>query len=529
MVFEAARDHGKSYFFSLAYPIWRAGYTHPGKLGYIFSNTQPLAEAFLEMVKRECCENPRLRHLVPSSVTDYKKWGKVSEIDFRNGSRIRARGMGVKVRGGHPWWAVADDILEDDDIYSETIRTRHIDYFLSAINNMVVPHGQLVVVGTPMHFADLYGYLRETGEYHCSKYPAIDDQGRLLFPERYNAALLAKRKREMASASRFAREFLCQPLSDEASLFPSTLFQGGDVRIPYRLGLGHRFWEKRGCVTYTGIDFAMSASSGADYTVIFTVANDQKGNRWIANIRRGRGWGFQRQLDEIKEEAAIMRPGMIHAEANQMQRIFTDEIIRETDLPIRKFFTTGVQPKQPWRKGMSQIAVSKHHIDRGVPGLRMSLENRKWRIPRGDQHAIEMTDIWMGELQAMSWQAGKVISVGSHDDCVMATWMCDTAVRMGGFNYSFGEEDLTGEVPDLKPEDMTEVDRAMSQVPKEYPSETEESETVDKSEPDPYIQTEPQPKQQQAQTSSNEESWKPKEGAPLPGSFGVNVGFGGNF
>jgi hypothetical protein len=485
------------------------------------------------MVKEECCNNEKLRHFVPSNVTDPKKWGKVSEIEFRNGSVIRARGMGVKVRGGHPYWAVADDILEDDDIYSETIRNRHVDYFLSAINNMVVPGGQLIVVGTPMHFADLYGYLRETGEYVCKKYPAIDDEGRLLFPERYDAALLAKRKREMGSASRFAREFLCQPLSDEASLFPSKLFEGGDVRIPYALGLGHLFWDRRGCITYTGVDFAMSASSGADYTVIFTVAQDSRGNRWIANIRRGKGWGFQRQLDEIKEEYAIMRPGVIHAEANQMQRIFTDELIRETDLPIRKFFTSGVQPKQPWRKGMTQVTMSKHHLDRGVPSLRMSLENRKWRIPRGDERAIELTDVWMGELQAMSWQDGKVVSVGAHDDCVMSTWMCDSAVRLGGFNFSFGEDDLVSAPASLDPSELTAIDRAMSgamvQVPEKIESETIPPgalpETVDKPETDPYVRTESRPEPRPA----DDDSWKPKQGAPLPGSFGADVGFGGNF
>lgn len=550
LVIEAARDHGKSHFISLAYPIWRAGYTHPGRLGYLFSNTQPLAEAFLQIVKEECCDNPRLQHLVPSNVTTALQWGKASEIRFRNGSVVRARGMGVKVRGGHPYWAIADDILDDNDIYSETIRNRHIDYFLSAINNMVVPGGQLVVVGTPMHFADLYGYLRETGEYHCVKYPAIDAGGGLLFPERYNQARLDKRRRELGSASRFAREFLCSPLSDESSLFPSHLFEGGDIRVPYILGLDYRFWERRGCTTYTGVDFAMSASSSADYTVIFTVAKDLQGNRWLANIRRGRGWGFQRQLDEIKEEYALMRPGVIHAEANQMQRIFTDELVRETDLPVRKFFTSGVQPKKPSKKGMGQLTLGKHHLERGVPSLRMSLENRKWRIPRGDARSIELTDTWMGELQAMSWQDGKVVSVGTHDDMAMATWMADTAVRMGGFNFSFGDE-VDAALPDIPDEQRTAVDRAMGRAMVQVPPDSrgngngesggngsggddqplpsgllpQSPEVMDNSHTGAYGGTHtPRPEP----SREDDHTWIPAQGAPLPGAFGAG-GFHGNF
>jgi hypothetical protein len=123
---------------------------------------------------------------------------------------------------------------------------------------------------------------------------------------------------------------------------------------------------------------------------------------------------------------------MFHIEANQMQRVWPQELRRETDIPIRSFFTTGITPKKPWRKGMTSIAVNKHHIDRGIPSLRMSFENKKWRIPRGDERSIELTDQWMGELQCMSIHSGKVVSVGEHDDLCLATWFCDVAIRMGG-------------------------------------------------------------------------------------------------
>lgn len=502
---EAARDHGKSHFFSLAYPIWMGGWVAPGELGYIFSATQRLAEDLLKLVRDELLTNPKLAHLVPT--TRDRLWTR-SEIRLRNGTIIRARGMGVKVRGGHPRWIIVDDGLSDEDIYSETVRTRNIDYFKSAITNMIVPGGQIGVVGTPMHFSDLYGALKDTGAYYCKKYPAIDKKGRILFPERYSKERLESRKRELNSPSKFAREFLCQPLTDDASLFPSTLFQGGKVRIPYRLGLPASYWEERGWIRYTGVDFAMSSSASADWTVIFTVAVDDVGNRWLANIRRGKGWAFQRQLDEIKEEYVLMRPDVIHAEANQMQRIFTEEIIRETDLPIRKFYTAGVQPKQPWRKGMGSLTMGKHHIDRGVPSMRISLENGKWRVPRGDEYSIELTDIWMGELMAMSWQNGQVISVGDHDDTVMAMWMCDTAVRMGGFNFSFGAT-------------STEVQESQeapgSDLPPPGNGHKEQLEEPELQKPAETVASQPE--------SAVPSEWRPSEGAPRP----TDLGFGGGW
>ena len=434
----AARDHGKSFFFSLAYPIWKAGWNHPGSLGYIFSSTQPESEKFLAMIKEEILENDRLSHLIP--YTGDRFWS-ARQIKLRNGSVIRARGFGVKVRGGHPDWLIGDDMLDDEDIYSETIRRKNIDYFLSALSNMVPMSdgkhrgGQLVVVGTPMHQADLYNSLRRGGEYAYREYPAINKGGELLFPERYNAIALKRKRAELQSEARFAREFLCQPLSDEASLFPGKLFDGSDVRLPYVLGQPASYWDKLGMARYTGVDIAMSAETGGDYFVIFTIAKDAQGNRWLANIRREKAWGFQRQVDAIKDEYYMMRPDLIHIEANQMQRVWSDEITRTTDIPVRKFFTTGVggrQPLTPWAKGATSISVNKHHIDRGVPGMRLTLENRKWRIPRGDEYSIEMTDAWIGEMGSMGWIDGKVQSVGEHDDLVMACWMAHSAADRGG-------------------------------------------------------------------------------------------------
>ena len=307
---------------------------------------------------------------------------------------------------------------------------------------MVHRRKQLIVVGTPLHALDLYSVLRDSGEYEFRTYPAEDDDGVPLWPERYSRSDLDAKKREIGSA-RYAREFLAVPLTDEASLFPSTLFAGPEVRLPYVLGLGASYWDGRNCPRYTGVDIAMSAETGGDYFVIFTVAVDDSGNRWIANIRRGKGWSFTKQLDAIKEEYYLMRSEIIFIEANQMQRVWTDEIARTSDLPVRKFFTSGMGGRQPlnaWKKAATNIVVNKNHLDRGVPSLRIPLEHRKWRIPRGNEYSIEMTDLWIGEMGSVGWHDGKVVSVGKHDDLLMAGWMSEMAVRLYGAHTSWLED-----------------------------------------------------------------------------------------
>jgi hypothetical protein len=448
----AARDHGKSYFWDVAFPIWKAEFYQPSDI-YIFSSSQSMAEDRLNETRRELLNNPRHAHLLPSGNID-RIWNKRELVVGPSRTRIRARGWGVRVRGGHPPVIVCDDVLDDRCLYSETIRKKAEDYFFSVLVGMITPEGQIIVCGTPFHFADLYAKIEETKVYAVSTFKALnrgaDGELTSLFPERYSVAqLLHKRDREIGTA-RFAREYQAQPLTDEASLFPSHLFEGKGIRVPYKLGMPAAYWEERGAVRYAGVDIAMSSSSSADYFVMFSVAVDPQGNRWIANIRRKKGLGFQQQLDIIKEEFALLRHDVIHIESNQMQRVWTDELRATTDLPIRAFFTSGVQPAQPWKRGMTSITMGKHSLDRGVPSLRMGLENKKWRIPRGDAKAIAATDIWIGEMQCMSMQGGKVVSVGEHDDLVMACWMTETAVQLGGASFYFvGDEEKTREVKEI--------------------------------------------------------------------------------
>jgi hypothetical protein len=427
----ASRDHGKTYFFDFAFPIWQI-LRQPWGSGFIFSATQPQAERILGDIKYEIETNPKLQWLLPSRKD---RWSSTS-IRMSNGHRIFARGFGTKVRGAHPDWIVCDDVLNDETMYSETVRQKQIDYFYTAITNMIVPSGQIVVVGTPFHQGDLYASLRENTEYHFEKYQALDAEGKALWPDRYNEELLKRRKAEIG-AIRFTREFLCEPIADDMSLFPQSLFRGEPIeQMALTLGLPKEYWDRLGVRIFIGVDFAMSSSVQADYTVIFIMGLDKFGNRWVIDIIREKGLPYQEQLSLINGVGRKYDPALIFLESNQMQRIFGDELIRLTDLPIKEFIT-GVQ---------------KNSLDKGVPSLRVLLENKKFRIPRGDKRSVELTETWISEMRSFTWSEGKLQSVGGHDDTVMACWICDQAVRHGGFEFSFGEEYKA-----LSPSEMAEL------------------------------------------------------------------------
>lgn len=430
LMVEAPRDHGKTFFFDFAYPLWKI-VTQPGGCGFIFSNTKEQAQRILADIKHELETNPRLRHLVPTKKSG-NRWSAHS-IQCTNGHRIYARGFGTKVRGAHPSWIVVDDGLNDETAYSELIRKKQIEYFYSAITNMIVPGGQIIVVGTPFHSADLYADLAQNPEYEFRRYQALFGKAeRPLWSDRYDKATLLKKRTEIGSI-RFTREFQCEPIADDMSLFPKYLFTGiPREQMSLTLGMPKEFWDQAGVTMYMGVDFALSSSVEADYTVIWVMGLDEYGNRWIVDIQRGKGLPYQDQLSKINEVARKYEPALIFLESNQAQRIFGDELIRTTDLPIKLFNTN---------------ATHKHALDKGVPSLRVLLENGKFRIPRGDARSVELTNTWRDEMRSFTYVEGSLKSVGTHDDTVMACWICDQAIRAGGFSFDFGDD--LSDTPDV--------------------------------------------------------------------------------
>lgn len=445
----APRDHSKTYFFDFGYPIWQAVKT-PGSSGFIFSATQDQAARILGDIKQELETNPRLQYLVPDTSMGGKgkKWSS-TVIHLNNGHRIYARGFGTRVRGAHPRWIIVDDALNDETAYSEVVRKKQIDYFYTAVSNMCVPGGQIIVVGTPFSSGDLYADLSTNEEYAFRRYQALNGPEETpLWPARYDKERLLAKKREIGTL-RFTREFQCEAVGDEMSLFPISLFKGSPTEVfTLTLGMPKEIYDRLGVTIFMGVDFAMSSTAAADYTVIWTMGVDRWGNRWVIDIQRGKGLPYQTQLSMINEVGHKYDPALIFLEANQMQRIFGDELIRTTDLPIKKFIT-GAQ---------------KNTLDKGVPSLRVLLENGKFRIPRGDKKSIELTNIWIEEMRSFTWDEGTLKSVGSHDDCPLSCWICDQAIRAGGFSFDFGDDLGTSGSLDKMLQDENAADTPEAQV-----------------------------------------------------------------
>lgn len=91
-----------------------------------------------------------------------------------------------------------------------------------------------------------------------------------------------------------------------------------------------------GLTLYMGVDLALSMKENADYTAIVVVGVDKNtGKVWIVDAERRRV-GFRDALEFIKAKCMRWKPVDVLIEAVQFQAVVVDELLRSTDLPVRK-------------------------------------------------------------------------------------------------------------------------------------------------------------------------------------------------
>lgn len=442
---EAARDHGKSYYFSNAYAAWQLyKYAKPkgtqfsarptksnSNRGYLFSFSLQQSVDLMEILKNTIEGNDILKErLYPDSKDKSGAWASTN-IVCRNGARLTCKGFGSSVRGAHPYWIVVDDGLKDNVIYSQLQRQKSIDYFHSVIMNMLVPGGQIIVVGTPFHASDLYGDLKSksihaTGNnkgWFVIEYPAIFPDGRILWPQRWSFFDLMDKKATQGNII-FSRENLCRPITNESSIFPLQVLERSLVRMEnYVLVRNRDDFPIKFNKVVVGCDFAISANVGTDYTV-FTVwgVDDETGERWLLHFYRDKGKTFHEQMQVLKGINVRFRPDTMILEQNTFQQIFVQESDKQ-GLPVIGH-TTG---------------IDKYDLKTGWPGLAIDFERGKIHIPIGDKYSQDVKDLIFSDLGSVAFTDKGLESVGEHDDISSSFWLAKLGANLitTGFKYTF--------------------------------------------------------------------------------------------
>lgn len=397
---KASRDHGKSVFF-MSYALWLAAF-NPGKHIMIFSHSLEQTLEHMRFIRNNIESTSILRELIPQG----RPWRK-TYFEFSNGSRMMAKSVGGGTRGFHPDVVVCDDILWGT---TGTELQRAADWFYGVLLPVLHHSGRMMIVGTPFSYNDLYAELEERDAFTVETYPAINNEGEALWPERWNLEALDHRRLSMP-AIQFSREYLCEPIHDVASMFPNDILEKARDKNLVLLDRAETDYDEEGEAVgvfgqhFIGWDTAIASDKNADFTAMMVLRTPPNENvKQIVGIVHEKGLGGAAQKKHILLLNNRFKPDLIELEGNNFQRMFAAELkdMRE-DIPIKTFMTT--------RQRKESMFMS----------LLMAFEQGQIRTPYGDERSRTFTHKLEQELNRFGMQKnGKLESVGTHDDLAMA-------------------------------------------------------------------------------------------------------------
>jgi hypothetical protein len=413
-------EHGKSTVFSVGFPLWVLG-KNPNARIAIVSETHAQAVRPLGAIREHIVKNERLHEVFPGlrpASGAREKWTDseilVERTSVEKDPSVIAIGVLGPLLGARLDLAILDDVVGWENSFTPAQRSKLVDWFRSTLVGRIVAGGRVVAVGTPWHPEDLLHVLAESGEYQVLRDPALDDEGKPLWPEAWSVERLEQRRREIGEVE-FSRQMLLRPVSDATSRFKADWIERAfqNARDMGAVLIGGYSGPYR---TFTGVDLGVGQSSQHDECAIFTLALLPDGRRQVLNIESGR-WQGPELVQRLKSTAA--RYGSRLRVENNGAQDYILQFVRDAGIGVDAH-TTG---------------RNKHDPQYGVESLAVEMERGLWIVPDAP-----MTRTWARELLAYN--------PASHTgDRIMAAWLAREAARTAEGAPPFATPFLTSLAP----------------------------------------------------------------------------------
>ncbi len=272
LVVEASRDHGKSFIFSYAWPLFNVQKIRdPQKAENIalISYSEDQAKKNLFKIRRAIESNLKLQWLMPKSKAYV--WD-ASALNMSNECSIETFGFGSSVRGGHYHRIIIDDPTKDHWTISVSEQE---NFFYGVVIPALRTGGQLVVAGNPVDKKDLLECLENNSEFPVYKYPVYNEKREPLWPERYPMEEIEYRSRQIP-AHIFAREYLLKRVSAADARFKEDWI---------------KYYEQKDLpsILYKVLTIDPALNPGGDALAVVVTGTDAKDNTYILDVMSHRG------------------------------------------------------------------------------------------------------------------------------------------------------------------------------------------------------------------------------------------------
>lgn len=267
----AFRGSAKSTIFSLSYPIWAMIGKQAKKFIVILSQTQNQSRLILNNIKRELETNQLLLKDYGNLAETSREWSTSSLDIAKLGTRITAASSGETIRGlrhgsYRPDLIICDDVEDIASVKTLDNRQRTYEWFTSEVLPLGDFGTRLVVVGNMLHEDSLMMKLKDYDNNQSlyssfMEYPLINDEGIVLWPEKYTPEAIEDLKRSSMNDHTFEREFLLKIVPDDEQVIHREWIKYYDFPLPYKeIQLPREI--------LLAVDLAIKKGNGRDFTSI---------------------------------------------------------------------------------------------------------------------------------------------------------------------------------------------------------------------------------------------------------------------
>ena len=289
------------------------------------------AEGMLSEVKGHFENNQELQDIFGEFVGD-REWGRGSiqvkgRTTWRKEPTVTTVGVGSGIASKHVDVGIADDLVDEENSRTDHQRANIKTWFYKVFKPIIeppdptVPHrGELHVLGTRYHYADLHGHFLEH-EFKGGKtlsIPSLDENDESTYPERFPTEFLHK-LREEAGIIIFNSQY---QLSTEAMRGEVFDFDNCDVST--------MFPPMDGLTIGMGSDLAIGKKSASDFFTIVVVGRDERDHIWVLDFLEQRLSFYTQQTtieDYYRRYERWLRECRIDAQS--YQAVQSEELIRK--------------------------------------------------------------------------------------------------------------------------------------------------------------------------------------------------------
>jgi len=434
-VLAGPREHGKTEQM-IGRVVWELG-KNQNLRGTILSAVDNEAHNRGDAIKQHIEKSSAVHEVFPNLKPDMTMWGRSQFRVHRTGGMISkdpsfiCSGIFSTGTGGRTDLLWADDIADyRNSVQMPTLRPQVFEVLMKVWMQRLTDGGRFVLTSNIWHRADVTSILSSMSSWRGRV--LIDRIGHdmeSIWPEKWPKNRLIQKRKDVGERA-FALGFFLTPMADEELLFPSSIIgesmdQPGKIR-DYRLSVQEVLAMRLPMFPiFMASDLAISKSDAADFTVHFLGAYDAPHNITYAPIEVVRG-----KFDPTETGRTGLtlygkfKPHLWVVETNAYQGALLS-IIKllpkaPQNIPVRAF-TTG---------------SNKTSLDVGLSAMSTRMSTGGWVVPMKGHGPDDFdhdestcpTCIWLAEMGEQTLSG----HIGTHDDLLMASWLLNEAIRLGG-------------------------------------------------------------------------------------------------